>query len=377
MGSLQISALKAFDHLVGRTVYRSFLSSARRDGFGGGPAPPPSPENVRNVLVIRPGGIGDAVLFYPMLQALKEAWPEAALHVLAERRNAGVFHANDRADHVILYDTGGGSELVRALRRSYDVVVDTEQYHYLSAVIAHLAKAPVKCGFDTRGRGGLFTHRVHYDDHTYEVFSFLNLSRAVTGRTAIFDAEAPFFPIREALLDLARKRYGIERGRGTVVIQPGASIMQRCWEPEKFLALARWIASRGWKLILVGGRSEQGAAGTIAAGVPNGRALDLCGKIPLEETAAVVALCDLYVGSDTGPLHIAYGVGTPTVHLFGPGVLEKWAPKGSRYQAISKDLPCSPCIRYNYVPPCPYNTECMRMITVDEVVEAVARATGL
>jgi len=54
----------------------------------------------------------------------------------------------------------------------------------------------------------------------------------------------------------------------------------------------------------------------------------------------------------------------------------KWAPKGSRYQAISKKLPCSPCIRYNYVPPCPYDTECMKMIGLDEVIEAVARVTG-
>lgn len=377
MGSFQVNALKAVDRLVGRTVYRRFLSSARREGLTGIATLPPPPKNVRRALVIRPGGIGDAVLFYPMLQELRAAWPGVTLHVLAERRNAGLFGANDRVDRVITYDGGGGAHLTRLMSQPYDVVIDTEQYHYLSAVIAYLVKAPVKVGFDTRGRGGLFTHRVHYDDQTYEVFSFLDLSRAVTGRSATFDPDAPFFPVREDLLERAKQRYGIGRGSGAVVIQPGASIMQKCWEPEKFLALGQWIASKGWKLILVGGPSEQRSAQMIAAGMPEGRALDLCGKIPLAETAAVVALCDLYVGSDTGVLHIAYGVGTPTVHLFGPGVLEKWAPKGSRYRAISKKLPCSPCIRYNYVPPCPYDTECMKMITVEEVVEAVARSTGL
>jgi ADP-heptose:LPS heptosyltransferase len=266
---------------------------------------------------------------------------------------------------------------VWVVRSAYDLVVDTEQYHYLSAVIAHLVKAPVKCGFDTRGRGGLFTHRVHYDDQTYEVFSFLDLARAVSGQEFGFDQEAPFFPVRDTLLEKARARYGIEKGRGAIVVQPGASMIQKCWEPAKFLSLARWAADRGWRTILVGGPSEQQAAREIAGGVPGGRALDLCGRIPLEETAAIVALCDLYVGSDTGVLHIAYGVGTPTVHLFGPGVLEKWAPRGSRYRAVSKKLPCSPCIRYNYVPPCPYDTECMKMITVDEVIAAVAGLTGL
>ena len=150
-------------------------------------------------------------------------------------------------------------------------------------------------------------------------------------------------------------------------------MVQRRWEAEKFRAVAAWVASRGWRTILVGGSSEREPAHRIAEGLSPDRIVDLCGKLPLAETAAVVALSDLYVGSDTGVMHIAYGVGTPTVHLFGPGVLEKWAPRGSRYQAISKKLPCSPCIRYNYVPPCPYDTECMKMITVDEVIDAVSR----
>src|SRR5262249_27876712 len=108
---------------------------------------------------------------------------------------------------------------------------------------------------------------------------------------------------------------------------------------------------------LVGGRSERRVARTIARALPAGQVLDLCGRIPLAETAAVVSLSDLYVGSDTGVLHIAYGVGTPTVHLFGPGAISKWAPPGSRYHSISRRLPCSPCMRYNYVPRCPYDTE--------------------
>lgn len=377
MGSFQVQALKAADRAIGRTVYRALLASARRKGLAGPVRCPAPPDGVRRALVIRPGGIGDAVLFYPMLDVLRKAWPEARIEVLAERRNAGVFGANDRVDAVHVYDGRFGASLAALSRQPFDVIIDTEQYHYLSAVIAYLLKSPIKCGFDTRGRGGLFTHRVHYSDQTYEVFSFLDLARAITGRESAFDPDAPFFPVRESLLEEASVRYGIARGRGTIVVQPGASIVQKCWEPEKFMVLARWAASRGLRTILVGGPSEAAAARFIADGVPDGRVLNLCGRIPLRETAAIVAQSDLYVGSDTGVLHIAYGVGTPTVHLFGPGVLEKWAPRGSRYRAISKQLPCSPCIRYNYVPPCPYDTECMRLISAEEVIATIATLTGL
>src|SRR5262245_29124254 len=267
MGSFQIRTLKAIDRLAGRTVYRSLLASARRRGAVGPTVPPPPPSHVERILVIRPGGIGDAVLFYPMLAALRATWPGAALHVLAERRNAGLFKANDRVDRVFSYGASFGSELRDALAGPYDLVIDTEQYHYLSAVIAYLVHAPFSCGFDTRGRGGLFTHRVHYDDETYEVFSFLDLARTVSGRVHSFDPEAPFFPVREDLLAAAAKEYGVGRGRRTVVIQPGASIIQKCWEPEKFLELARWLGGRGYRTILVGGRTEREAAQRIAQGV--------------------------------------------------------------------------------------------------------------
>jgi len=376
MGSLQVRALKGFDRTLGRAAYRSLLASCQRRGVVRSvTSAPPEPDQVRRVLVIRPGGIGDAVLFYPMLFALRDAWPNVTIEVLAERRNAGVFLANDVVARVYAYDRAMSGDLIRALKGRYDVVVDTEQYHYLSALVAYLTRAPVRCGFDTRGRGGLFTHRVPYDDQTYEVLCFLRLAHAVTGRNVAFDPDVSFFPVREGLLEEARSKYSLFRGSGTVVIQPGASMIQKRWEPEKFRAVANWVAARGLRTVLLGGPQDSQFAREIAADLPTDRVINLC-PLPLPQTAAVVALSDLYVGSDTGVMHIAYGVGTPTVHLFGPGAIEKWAPRGSRYQAISKKLPCSPCIRYNYVPPCPYDVECMKMISVNEVIEAISRVTG-
>jgi len=70
-------------------------------------------------------------------------------------------------------------------------------------------------------------------------------------------------------------------------------------------------------------------------------------------------------------LHIAVGLGVPTVSLFGPGRAKKWAPRGERHVVISKELPCSPCTTFGNTPPCPYNVRCMSDITVDEVVNAV------
>ena len=99
--------------------------------------------------------------------------------------------------------------------------------------------------------------------------------------------------------------------------------------------------------------------------------LNLAGQTSLPQTAGLVQRARLYVSSDTGALHLAYGVGTPTVHMFGSGIMEKWAPQGRRYVVVNKHLPCSPCTRYGYTPPCPYGVACMDAIQVQDVIAAI------
>ena len=365
MGALQVRLLKAIDHLIGRTVYRAFLYwHHRRPHPKDGERPAP----VTKILVVRPGGIGDAVLFFPLLQALRREFPQARLDVLAERRNVGLFSANDVVHHAYAYDGGYGRELLTVLRGKYDIVIDTEQSHFLSAIITYLTGAPVRCGFDTQGRGGLFTHRVHYSDQIYEVHSFLNLFHALTGKRQSFDPEQPFFPIAEEHLAWARTLLGNGTGARLAVVLPGASTPLKRWAPERYRRVVQWLIERGLRVAVIGGASDVRAAREVVDGLDPSRIINLAGTTNLPRTAAVIALADVYVSSDTGPLHIAYGVGTSTVHMFGSGILEKWAPAGSRYHAVHKALPCSPCTRYGYTPPCPYGVECMRRIEVDDVI---------
>jgi lipopolysaccharide heptosyltransferase II len=371
MGALQVRLLKAIDHLIGRTVYRAFLYWHRRrpqPGNGGLPNP------VRKILVLRPGGIGDAVLFFPLLQALRREFPQAQLDVLAERRNVGLFATNDVVHHAYAYDRNYGRELLGVLRGKYDVVIDTEQSHFLSAIITYLTRAPVRCGFDTQGRGGLFTHRVHYSDQIYEVHSFLSLFRALTGKQEPFDPERPFFPIADEHMAWARALLGNGSGDRVAVVLPGASTPMKRWAPERYRRVVAWLIEQGLRVVIIGGARDVPVAQAVVAGLDPSRTINLAGTTNLPRTAAVIALADVYVSSDTGPLHIAYGVGTSTVHMFGSGILGKWAPAGSRYRAVHKALPCSPCTRYGYTPPCPYGVECMKRIEVDDVLPKLIEA---
>jgi ADP-heptose:LPS heptosyltransferase len=129
------------------------------------------------------------------------------------------------------------------------------------------------------------------------------------------------------------------------------------------------LADLGVAVVVVGSGDDKGQGEMIVAGTEG---LNLAGRTSLSETAAVIQKSALLLSGDSGVLHIAVGLGVPTVSLFGPGRAGKWAPRGERHIMINKGgLPCSPCTTFGTTPPCPVAVQCMSHITADEVFNAV------
>lgn len=352
MTALQ-ALLKQADRFVGRLVIRLLPSPIFRDVRF-----PPS-----TILFIRPGGIGDAVLLSPAVRALHRCFPDVSIDVLAERRNAGAFALCPGIRSVLRYDVP--SELRAALKSRYDVVIDTEQWHRLSAVVARLIRAGTRIGFATNERRRLFTHSISYEQGDYEVDNFMRLlvplecGRGGGGET--------FFDIVERDAETAERFLAPLMGRAFVTLFSGASIAERRWGSAKFAELAARLQRKEYAVAVVGSAVDREDANVIE----QAGALNLAGKTSLSETAAVLARSSLLVSGDSGILHIAVGLGVPTVSLFGPGREKKWAPRGDNHIVINKHLPCSPCTTFGYTPKCPINARCMAEISVDEVEQAV------
>ncbi len=373
----KIKFIKGIDRIFGVLLCNLLSLFSRSAQNSALPIPENQYSEIKKILVIRPGGIGDAVLFYPLLHHLKRLFPSSELHVLAEQRNAGVLESNDIAAKVFLYDRFSTFDLFKVIFGKYDIVIDTEQYHNLSAIVAYMTGARYRCGFDTGKRRNFFTHSVRYSQKIYEVYSFLSLCSVLTGKEANFDMGSSFYPVDMKFIQWAREKLKqLDAGRCAVIVS-GASIAERRWAPEKFAELACWLVSEGFGIVIIGGKGDAYDASVITHEIPAEKVLNLAGETTIPQAAAITSLAEIYISSDTGILHIAYGVGTPTVHLFGPGILEKWAPVGERYLAITKNLECSPCTQYGYTPPCPINAECMKLIAVEEVKNAVIKVLNM
>jgi len=353
---MNVSLLKKLDAVIGYMAASTFPAPVRRE----------LPSSVTSLLLIRPGGIGDAVLLVPAVRSLKKTYPAIHITVLAEQRNAGVFPLVPGVDRLLCYDRP--RELLQVLKNSYDVVIDSEQWHRLSAVVARFTSSAVKIGFASNERRRMFTHPVPYAHDDYETLNFARLLEPLGIEAGAVEMEAPFLSIPDSASVKAGVLLEPLYGEPFVAFFPGASIPERRWGADRFRRVAEVLSVFGVKVVVVGGKEDQQQGDVIVDG---GLGLNLAGLTSLAETAAVIQRSSLLLSGDSGVLHIAVGLGKATVSLFGPGRAKKWAPQGEQRIVINKGLACSPCTTFGTTPPCPIDARCMREITVDEVVNAV------
>ncbi len=353
---MRISIIKKIDRLLGPLAIFFFNSfpDARKC----------SSAELLRYLIIRPGGIGDAVLLIPAIIALKKRYPGAVIDVIAEKRNSSIFFLCPGINSVFHYDKP--SELLSAIRGKYDVIIDTEQWHRLSAVVARLTRAPMSIGYATNERKKVFTHPVRYSHDDNELDSFFHLLEPLSVPMSI-DPEKPFLAVPSESTSKIRSLLNAIADKKIVALFPGGSIQERRWGSDRFHSTAQSIVEHGYSVVVVGGREDREAGCEIAAGLESVK--NFCGALSLVETAAVLKESALLITGDSGIMHLGFGLGIKTLSLFGPGIEKKWAPRGPGHVVINKNLACSPCTKFGYTPKCKKNAECMKLITVDEVVQ--------
>lgn len=355
----KIVFLKFIDSTIGKALLS--LIPVRKNLNRGLPA------QIRNILVIRPGGIGDFVLLIPTLQNIRSRYPLSKIDILCEKRNAGVAALAGDINHIYLYDRG--LDIFRCLRNTYDILIDTEQWHRLSACVSAIIRAKVKIGFATNERRKAYDHAIPYSQDEYEAYSFFRLIAPLACADTSFDKDRPFIsmlpnPARTLLPPL-------QNGAGKCIAMfPGATVTQRKWDADRFGRVALTLTARGHRVVILGSTGEQESARAIQKLAP--QCIDLTTqRTSLTEVAHVLKASAVLLTADSGLMHLAYALGTPTISLFGSGIEKKWAPIGKRHMVINKHLACSPCTRFGYTPLCKNNIECLNLIRPEEVLTAI------
>jgi len=328
---------------------------------------------MRNILIVKLRYIGDVLLATPTVRAIKAAQPDARVTMMVNRGTEDVLSGNPDMDEIMVLDKGSLAAQWRLIaglrRRRFDTVIDLTDGDR-SAFLSWISGASVRIGFNDehRWRGRYYTQVVqpvsgvrHRIDRDLAALKPLGVHVSETLPRVWLTGED------EARADQLLDRLGIRRGRPIIIIQPGARYWFKAWPNERFVELADRLASDYGCQVLIGGSREEEALAQRIHEAAKSRPINMAGQATLKQFAAIAKRAALFVGNDSGAMHIAAAVGTPMVALFGPSNPDEWGPRGDRVKVLYKGLDCRVCFH----PTCERGElNCMKQISVGEVVMA-------
>jgi len=325
-----------------------------------------------NILIVRLGALGDIIHAVPAAAALRSAFPDARIDWLVEARHRPMVDLVSVIDRSVVLERAsipGWIDVVRRLREGhYDIAIDFQGL-MKSAVLARASGASRVVGFSIwhlREKGARpFYSEIHRDtpaeraDHIVRQNLALLRSLGVNVTTIRF----PLADVHSRALEEIHRALG---GQPFALINPGAAWPNKRWPPDRFGETAAFLREvRGLPSFVLWGPGEEGLAGAVVE-TSSGAAR----VAPPTRLADLLALCRaaaLMVSGDTGPLHIAAAIGTPTVSLFGPTDPQRNGPWRTDDVTVSRYGTCG-C---HYERRCKRAAWCLESIAVPEVTAAI------
>ena len=345
-------------------------------------------------LVIRPGGLGDAIMSLAFVRALRRSFPHVQVTIVCVRKNATVFQAAQLHDELIVLDDLprllGAARSLR--RRRFDVVFDLEPFRRISAVVGWLTGARVRVGFDTNSRRELYTNLVSYSgDGRFESDNMLRQLRAVgcePGPACAQDLSlAPDAGARANARQLLESAGVDPQAHFLVAVAVGALKPHHRWVMSEFAALIGLVKADDprVRVVLVGSGADRADAREVVERLDDAASvIDLVGRTDLAAVLGVLEHCPILIACDGGMVYLGAAAGCSTVSLWGPGVMERFKPPGEDHVGVRKGYACVPCVTWDRLgefPPCPYDRRCYKDLRATEVFDAYlrlkARSSGL
>ena len=334
------------------------------------------------LLVRATNWVGDAVMSIPALEALRAARPQAEICILARPWVADLYRGQPFAGRIITLDhTGahrgifGREKLARELRAErFDAAV-LLQNAFEAAWIARRAGIAERIGYARDARGWLLTRAVPVpakgEIPAHERFYYLELLRRAGWMDRLPDANEIRLHVPAEARAAAEEKLiaaGARPGAVRIALAPGAAYgSAKCWMPERFAAVASRLVERfDADVILFGAAAEREIAARIAAEMRGRKPLDLVGQTRIGELAALFAACHLFVGNDSGAMHVAAAAGLRGVAIFGPTDPQGTSPVSPQFHLVQRKVECSPC----FLRHCPIDHRCMTRVDAGSVLEA-------
>lgn len=312
----------------------------------------PATFSPQNILLIKLRHHGDMLLTTPVINALRQRYPQANIDVLLYQETRPMLEAHPAVRQLHVIDRkwkNAGSwqkmrherDLIAAVRAThYDLAINLAD-QWRSAIITRLSGAPVRIGFAFKKRDNAFWrachtllvstdghNKLHTVEQNMAALAPLGIS-AAGAQTSMHYTQADWQQVRTLLA--ARNVTA-----PWIVVQPTSRWVFKCWDDEKFAATIDSLARQGHKILLTAApdKKELAMIEHIQSLCRSEEVISVAGEFSLPQLAALIDHAQLFIGVDSAPMHMAAALNTPCIALFGPTKLQHWRPWGENNRVI-------------------------------------------
>ncbi|MDD5568664.1 MAG: lipopolysaccharide heptosyltransferase II [Candidatus Omnitrophica bacterium] len=330
------------------------------------------------LLIIKLSSLGDVILSTPGLRAIREKFPRHKISFMVGEESKEVLLRSPYIDELLVVDlknkdkgVKGFLNIARSLRKkNFDLVIDL-QNNKASHLLSFLSLAPDRFGYDNKRFGFLLNHRIKDEKpamdpvaHQFRVLKMLGID--------LLDNRLELWPSREddEYIENFLNKEWLSADQKIVGINISASKrwLTKCWPKERLAKLCDELGLRNIRVVVTGTQEDVAQANMLASMVKSAKIINACAKTSINQLAALIKRCSLYISADSSPLHVACAVNIPVIAFFGPTDPARHMPPARERVIIRRELPCSPC----YKPKCRHK-KCMNLITVEEVLQAIEK----
>lgn len=345
-------------------------------------------QTIKNILAISTTGMGNAILYTPVLRVLRHTFPDSKITLLVgSKTTAEILRGTHFIDEVIIYHRnhslfGFYKFIVCMRRKKFDMVITSFlDKSFKVALFSLLTKASYRVGFAGSWFSSIYTHRVPVVERKHEIEYNLDLVRALEIPVRREKEKRPSLELSALEIELADDfltKNNVTQNALLVGIHPGSGLAAgeaKRWPLEKFAHLADLLQSLPRvKVVIFGGPEEKKLSDTMARSMDK-TPLVTAAALDIRATAALIKKCRLFISNDSGLMHVATAVKTPVLALFGPTLWWKNYPWGKENVVVRRKLKCSPCYRYR--PITCADRRCLTGISTAEVLYKAKEMLGM
>jgi len=341
--------------------------------------------NYKRILVARTDRIGDVLLSTPVFEVLRQSYPNAYIAALVSPYAQDIVRGNPFIDEVIVYDKDG---LHKSIRSSIKFSLWLKSQRFDLALILHpinrmhlityFAGIPQRIGYD-RKLSLFLTDKIKHTKQLgqkHEMEYALDLVRYLGIEPKKVSLYMPVSRMSQEKVQQLLINAGISNDDKILAIHPSASCPSKIWPAGRFAEVCDALVEKyAFKVLVVASSKDYALAQQVVKDMKH-QAINLAGKTSVGELAALLKRSSLFISNDSGPVHIAWAVGTPVIAIFGrnqKGLSPlRWGPRGLKDRILHKQVGCIECLAHN----CKKDYLCLKSINTAEVIQAAEDILG-